>query len=134
MKPETAEGRVGEKRRKTILIVEGDFLTRWDVAEYLRESAYTVVEAVDAQEAKSVLAAGTMVDAVLCNVNLTPNLEGHEFLQWIGLRYPKLPVLFTSMDRNAADLIDQTSTRKFAAKPYVLSNIEGHLSQLIGKK
>jgi hypothetical protein len=38
------------------------------------------------------------------------------------------------MDRGAANLINEASTRRFLAKPYVLGNIAQHLSQLIERK
>jgi len=118
-------------RRRTVLVVADAFLTGKDVATCLRETPYDVIDASDAHEAMTIIAAGTQIDAVLCNVSLTPDLEGHAFLQWIGLQYPRLPVLFTSMDRSAADLIDEGSTRRFVASPYYLGNIEWHLGQLI---
>jgi CheY-like chemotaxis protein len=120
-----------EVRRRSVLVVEDTFLTGRDVATCLRETRYDVIGASNTQEAMTIVAAGTQIDAVLCNVSLAPNLEGHEFLQWIGLQYPSLPVLFTSLDRSAADLIDEASTRRFVARPYFLGNIEWHLGQLI---
>jgi DNA-binding NtrC family response regulator len=129
-----AEERTRASRRRSVLLLEGDFASRRNVAEYLRRTDYDVFEALNAGQAKAIFGAGTPIDVVVCDVNLTPNLDGHEFLQWVGRRYPKLPVLFTSMDRGAANLINEASTRRFLAKPYVLGNIAQHLSQLIERK
>jgi DNA-binding NtrC family response regulator len=119
-----------QESQRTVLIVEEDGSTRSQVAAYLREMQYVVLEAAAADEAKAILTAEGAIGAAICNVSLTPNLAGHEFLQWVGLCYPDLPVLFTSFDRYAANLIDKANTRKFVAKPYVLSNIAEHLGQL----
>lgn len=119
--------------RRAVLLLESDFASRWSVAEYLRRTNCEVFEALNADQAKAIMVNGAPIDVVLCDVNFTPSLDGHEFLQWIGVAYPKVPVLFTSMDRSAANLINEASIRRFVAKPYVLENIARHLRELIAK-
>ena len=132
MEPSAAEDHSPERRRKKILVVEDDFLTRWGVAEYLRESRYDVIEAVNAVEAKAILVARATIDAVFCDINLNVDPRGPEFCQWVGQQYPTLPMLLTSTDFNSSGLGHETPHRRFVAKPYTPSDIESRLSQILG--
>jgi len=131
MERSAAENCSLEKRRRRVLVVEGDFLTRWGVAGYLRELGFDVIEAVNTQEAKASLGADTTIDAVLCDVGTTLDPNPQDFPQWIEQQYPRLPVLFTSGDTSAVALSSATASRRLIAKPYALDDIERHLTQLI---
>jgi DNA-binding NtrC family response regulator len=130
MEPSTAEEHSQAKRQKRILVVEEDFLTRWNVAEYLRETRFEVIEAVSGDEAKAILSARTAIDAMFSHIN--PSNPAHNaFLQWATEKHPGLPVLFTSGNTKAAALAEETPNRQFIAKPYTLAEIERLLNQLI---
>ena len=117
--------------KKRVLVVEEDFLTRWEIAEYLREIGFSVVEAVNVSEARAVLAAVTTIDAIVCSVSPNPPSEGRAFLEWLKHEYHQLPVIFTSVDPAAADLVREASAHRFVPKPYLLRSIENELTQLV---
>ena len=50
MDPLVSGERTAIPRRKVILVVEEDFLTRWSAAEYLRETGFAVIEAINSAE------------------------------------------------------------------------------------
>jgi DNA-binding NtrC family response regulator len=129
MEPRAADGHSPRKRKKRVLVVEDDFLIRWDVAQYLRETGFEVFEALDAREAKSILGAGTAIDVLFCEVNpaLDPDAQ---FLQWIGQQYPRVRMLLTSNDSSTAGLVQGTPRPRVIAKPYALHDVERQLSQL----
>jgi DNA-binding NtrC family response regulator len=131
MEPSAAADPSHERRRKKILVVEDDFLSRWAVAEYLRETRYEVIEAVNTVEARAILVAGATVDAIFWNVNLDVDPLGHDFGQWLGEKYPALPMLLTSADFGASGLSDDTANQRFIAKPYTPSDIESRLTQIL---
>ena len=134
MEPSTAEGPNSENRRKRILLVEDDFLIRSSAADYLRNAGFDVNEAVNAHEAMAILRAGTTIDAVFCDVNLASDIDGLAFSRWLAEHHPKLPIILTSGDSGTARLVTETTTLRFVAKPYVLSDIEHHLADLVGSK
>lgn len=45
----------GEKSRQTILVVEDEYLIRINIAEYLRDCGWSVIEAATADEAVAAL-------------------------------------------------------------------------------
>ena len=131
MEPKPADSRSDAIRRKRILLVEDDFLTRWSAAEYLRETGFEILEAVNAREAMEILTAATTIDAVFCNIDSTPRTDGLAFAQWLAERYRELPVLFTSADSSHANSVSEGPLRRFVGKPYTLSNIEHALDSLL---
>jgi DNA-binding NtrC family response regulator len=134
MEPNAAESQGNESRRKRILLVEDDFLIRSSAADYFRDTGFEVCEAVNAHEAMAVLSAGATIDAVFCDVNLASDIDGLVFSRWLAEHHPKLPIILTSGDSGTARLVTETTTLRFVAKPYVLSDIEHRLADLLGTK
>jgi DNA-binding NtrC family response regulator len=135
MEPEAAgEHSDRKRRRKRVLVIEEDFLTRWGLAEYLRETGFEILEAVGADEAKAILDVGTPVDAVLCDVGLTLDLDRRVFWQWAGHQRPELPMLLATNDLRTSGVVAEGSNRQLVAKPYDLSDIERQLTNLLSDK
>lgn len=68
-------GAVGDERPR-ILIVEDEVLIRIHMGEELRAAGFTVVEAMSAEEALSVLAADPDFDVVITNIRMEGKTEG----------------------------------------------------------
>jgi two-component system, response regulator PdtaR len=83
----------------TVLIVEDHFWTRYMAAEYFRGSGYRVIEANNADEAVSVLAAGSQVRVVFSDIRMPGSTDGLALADWIAQRYAGLPVILTSGGR-----------------------------------
>lgn len=108
--------------KKTLLIVEDDFWTRYTAAEYFRIMGYTVLEARDADEAVTLLSSEKPVDVVFSDIQMAGSMNGVALAGWIAQRYPTLPVLLTS-GRRPVDL-PVNSPHVFIAKPYSLTDVE----------
>ena len=100
-----------------LLIVEDHFDTRWTTAAYLRDAGYRVIEAGDAEEAMSVLSAGTHVDLVFSDINMPGDFNGNLLADWIAKHHPSIPVLLTSGAPGEAHIAAAGSARRFIAKP-----------------
>jgi DNA-binding NtrC family response regulator len=82
----------------------------------------------------AILSAGTTIDAVFCDVNLGPDMDGLAFSQWLAKYYPKLPIILTSAEPSVAGLVMETPPLRFVVKPYVLHDIEQQLNNLLDAK
>jgi len=81
---------------ETILLVEDDTAVRSLVSIVLRNSGYTVIEAVDGVEAvERHTALGANVDLLLCDV-IMPRQNGQQAYDAMRVRQPRLKVLFMS--------------------------------------
>jgi two-component system, response regulator PdtaR len=132
MTPESISGEESEPRPKVILIVEDEFLARLAVADYLRDSGYTVIEVSRASEALTVIASQSQIDLVFADINVPGWLDGEALANWLSIRRPDIPVILTSgaitpsLDRNPGVF-------RFIPKPYALTHVEQIIRGLLGQ-
>jgi len=112
--------RNGAQRVATILVVEDDILTRMAASDHLRDAGHRVLEAADAEEARTLLRASEPIEVVFSDINM-PGMDGITLAQWIIKEFPDVKVVLTSGDlRNAAAA--QIATH-FLEKPYDLATL-----------
>ena len=122
---------VTDSARPTIvLVVEDEILIRAAVAEYLRISGYTVVEAADAAEAIAVLVSGEPIDVVMCDVEMPGTMDGLDLARWINRQRSALPVLLTS-GRGVALSAGKKPAYPFIAKPYRFEELAARLELIL---
>lgn len=113
---------------RIVLLVEDESLVRMDVAHQLRTSGFTVIEAVDGQEALQVLESALRVDMVITDLRM-PRLDGAELVRKIRSHYSHLPVFMTAGQPPSDDvhgLLDG-----FFLKPFDVAKVVSHLRALL---
>ncbi len=121
-------GQADTKAQVTVLIVEDHFWTRYSAAEYFRGLGYRVIEANSADEAVSVFASGSHVDAVFSDIRMPGSMDGLALADWIAQRYPGLPVILTSGRR--PDVLP-ANCPYFFVKPCSLTDVEREIRGLV---
>src|SRR5262245_36145975 len=88
-----------------ILLVEDDAISRTALAETLRNAGHEVLEAVTGMEALALLDQNLVKLIVLDFV--LPDLDGLKFLDRIGTRRPRIPVILVSgsLSQKAAEAL-----------------------------
>ena len=82
-----------EPSASSILIVDGDIVSRHVIADYLRHCGYAVVEAANTDEALVALGEPTLsIDVILCDVSALGSRNGFELATWIRSNRPELEV------------------------------------------
>jgi DNA-binding NtrC family response regulator len=80
--------------QETILVVEDDVLVRMPIAQYLRDCGYKVIEAVNADEAMTVLLhQETTVDIVFSAVDMSGSTDGFGLSKWVREHRPGLDII-----------------------------------------
>jgi len=79
-----------------ILVVEDDFFVRIDIADFLRESGYVVVETESGEEAIALRESGMSIDIVFTDINLAGRVTGWDVAECFRIDHPNLPILYTS--------------------------------------
>jgi DNA-binding NtrC family response regulator len=83
----------GKPAAASILIVDGDVLSRHAIADYLRHCGYSVVEAAKVEEAFVALHEPTLtIDVILCEVTTSGTKSGFELASWVRANRPELEV------------------------------------------
>jgi CheY-like chemotaxis protein len=82
-----------EQSVASILIVDGDIISRHAIADYLRHCGYSVIEAAKADEAfVALLEPKLSIDVILCDVSTLGSQIGFELANWVRGNRPELEV------------------------------------------
>ena len=77
----------------SVLIVDGDIVSRHVIADYLRRCEYSVIEAANTDEAFTALCEPTLsIDVILCDVSALGSQNGFELASWVRANRPELEV------------------------------------------
>lgn len=116
----------------SILIVDGDVITRTVIAEYLRHCGFRVVEAGTGTEAIQALQHPDFaIDIVLSDVELPGEISGFDLSHWIRKSMPEVKVLLASAVERIADTAgDLCEEGPDLAKPYDHRLIVDHIKRL----
>lgn len=117
-----------------VLVVEDEFLIRWEAAEFLRERGYTVIEATNVSDAISIFDLGTHVDIVFSDVHMPGELTGHSLAEWLERNHPHVPLLLTSDSAADADKLPMNPKRRFIDKSCDLGEVCAQIHSMSQKR
>jgi CheY-like chemotaxis protein len=120
----------------SVLIVDGDVVSRHAIADYLRHCGYAVVEAANTDEAMMALAeAALAVDVILCDVAAIGAKSGFELARWVRDNRPGLEVrLAGSLEAVADTAADLCETGPNLRRPYEPQAVVDYIKQLRGSR
>jgi len=120
---------------ETILIVEGDVLVRMPIAAYLRDCGYKVIEAVNADEAMTVLLhKETVVDIVFSDIEMPGAVDGFGLAKWIREHRPGLDVLLAGTVPRAVENAKELCEQGPVPKPYDAQIVHNHIKRLLAAR
>jgi CheY-like chemotaxis protein len=120
-----------EDRQPMVLVVEDEILIRSAIAEYLRTSGCTVVEAANAEEAIAVFAAGVMIEVVFSDIHMPGAMSGLSLARWVHQRDPGIRVVLTSGNADSARAAEVAEA--FFQKPYRASEVAFRIRLLLAE-
>ena len=111
------------------LIVEDDLLVRMLAVDIAEEAGFSVLQAVDADEAIEVLQKRADIRVVFTDIDMPGSMDGLELAHAIRHRWPPIQVVLTSGKmRPAADELPDRC--RFIPKPYDIHLLTGLLREL----
>lgn len=100
----------------SILIVDGDIISRHVIADYLRHCGYAVVEAANTDEALVALGEPTLsIDVILCDVSALGSRSSFELARWVRATRPELEVSLVA----GAEMAAQTAAELCESGPHL---------------
>jgi CheY-like chemotaxis protein len=126
------EIRASDTPSASILIVDGDIVSRHVIADYLRHCGYSVVEAANTDEAYAALVEPTLsIDVILCDVSALGSRSGFELATWVRANRPELEVRLAAGDvvaaQTAAELCESGPHLK---RPYEPEAVTEYIKRL----
>jgi DNA-binding NtrC family response regulator len=118
--------------QETILVVEDDVLMRMPIAQYLRDCGYRVIEAVNADEAMTVLShQETVVDVVFSDIEMPGSIDGFGLAKWVREHRPGLDVLLAGTVSRAVNSAKKLCEQGPIPKPYDAQVVHNHIRHLL---
>ena len=121
--------------QETILLVEDEVLVRVPIAQYLRDCGYRVIEAVNAEEAMTVLShKETVVDVVFSDIEMPGAVDGFGLAKWIREHRPGLDVLLAGTINRTVENAKQLCAQGSLPKPYDAEIVHNHIKRLLAAR
>ena len=119
----------------TVLLVEDEVLIRIPIAQYLRDCGYKVIEAVNADEAITVLLhKETVVDIVFSDIEMPGAVDGFGLAKWIREHRPGLDVLLAGTVPRTVENAQQLCEQGSVPKPYDAQIVHNHIKRLLAAR
>jgi CheY-like chemotaxis protein len=116
----------------SVLVVDGDIVSRHVIAEYLRHCGYGVVESANTDEALVALGEPSLsIDVILCDVSAVGSQSGFELASWVRAHRPKLEVrLAASVDTAAQTAAELCESGPHLKRPYEPEAVVDYIKRL----
>jgi CheY-like chemotaxis protein len=119
---------LGHDSVKTILVVDDETLVRTMVAEPLRDEGYKVIEAINGDEALTILRSGEHVDLVLTDMRMHGTVDGAMLARLIRTEFPYTRVILVSSI--APDDSLRAALDGYIPKPFTFARIQNYVLAL----
>jgi CheY-like chemotaxis protein len=113
----------------TVLVVEDEVLIRLMIAQELRGAGFTVIEAVNANEALAVLKTPTKIDALMTDIRLPGSMDGVRLATLVRTAWPQVKIIIASA--YAPDTLAPGMKGTFIGKPYHPDKVIERLRKLL---
>ncbi len=116
----------------SILIIDGEIVSRHVIADYLRHCGYAVVEAANTDEAFIALGEPTLsIDVILCDVSALGSRSGFELASWVRANRPELEVrLAGDVEMAAQTAAELCESGPHLARPYEPEAVVEYIKRL----
>lgn len=120
----------------SVLIVDGDVLSRHAIADYLRHCGYAVVEGADTDEALKALGEPSLgIDVILCDVGAVGSRSAFQLTAWVRSNRPELEVrLAGSLESIAKTAAQLCESGPHLARPYEPQAVVDYIKRLRAKR
>lgn len=114
-----------------VLIVEDEPLVRIDIADYLSDRGFEVLEAANADDAIVLLETVPRIRLLFTDVDMPGSMDGLKLAAAVARRWPPVRIIVTSGHR-VVDIADIPDGSVFFAKPYRHDAITTSIAELLG--
>ena len=116
----------------SVLVVDGDIVSRHVLADYLRHCGYAVVEAATIDEAFIALKEPSLsIDVILCHVSALGSQTCFDLANWVRAHRPELEVKLAAGDETAAQTAAELCENgPHLARPYEPEAVTDYIKQL----
>ena len=120
------------KPKELVLVVEDEALVRMTSVDLIRDFGFDAIEAVDADQAVSLLESMPGITVLFTDVQMPGSMDGLRLAAVVKDRWPPIALLITSGQVHPPTA-DMPAGARFIPKPYLPLQLEDQLHLLTGR-
>ena len=120
--------------RPTVIVLEPDVIIRTEIAEFLRQCGYRVIEGITANDVWTLLDAKVPLNIVFSEVHLPGETDGFALARNLRQSRPDVDVLLVRGIAGAAEKVEDLCEDGPMKKPYRAEDVAARIQLLLGRR
>src|SRR5204862_3188294 len=114
-----------------VLVVEDEMVLRMRAVDIVEDAGFTAVEAVNADEALSILESRSDISLLFSDIQMPGSMDGLKLAHAVHDRWPSIKIILVSGQVKLSD-IDKPADSRFFGKPLEMSQMITELQEMVG--
>jgi two-component sensor histidine kinase/CheY-like chemotaxis protein len=114
-----------------VLVVEDEMVLRMRAVDIVEDAGFTAVEAVNADEALSILEARSDIALLFSDIQMPGSMDGLKLAHAVHKRWPSIKIILVSGHINVSDM-DRPTNSLFFGKPLDVKKMIVELQAMVG--
>ena len=115
-----------------VLVVEDEMVLRMRAVDIVEDAGFTAVEAVNADEALSILETRSDIDLLFSDIQMPGSMDGLKLAHAVHERWPSIKIILVSGQVEVSDS-DKPADSLFVGKPLDVKKMIVELQAMVGK-
>jgi two-component sensor histidine kinase/CheY-like chemotaxis protein len=114
-----------------VLVVEDEMVLRMRAVDIVEDAGFIPIEAVDADEALSILESCSDISLLFTDIQMPGSLDGLKLAHAVHKRWPAIKIIMVSGQVNLSDA-DKPADSRFFGKPLIADHMISELQEMVG--
>jgi two-component sensor histidine kinase len=114
-----------------VLVVEDEMVLRMRAVDIVEDAGFIPVEAVDADEALSILESRSDIALLFTDIQMPGSIDGLKLAHAVHKRWPAIKIVMVSGQVNLSDA-DKPADSRFFGKPLIAHQMISELQEMVG--
>jgi two-component sensor histidine kinase/CheY-like chemotaxis protein len=114
-----------------VLVVEDEMLMRMRAVDIVEDAGFTPVEAVNADEALSILESRSDISLLFTDIQMPGSMDGLVLAHAVHKRWPSIKIILVSGQAKLSDA-DKPANSRFFGKPLEVTQMIAELQEMVG--
>jgi len=114
-----------------VLVVEDEMVLRMRAVDIVEDAGFTAVEAVNADEALSILESRSDISLLLSDIQMPGSMDGLKLAHAVHDRWPSIKIILVSGQVKVSDT-DKPADSRFFGKPLEVKQMVAELQGMMG--
>src|ERR1041385_985902 len=114
-----------------VLVVEDEMVLRMRAVDIVEDAGFTAVEAVNADEAMSILESRSDISLLFSDIQMPGSMDGLKLAHAVHERWPAIKIILVSGQVKLSDA-DKPADSRFFGKPLEMRQMITELQEMVG--